>query len=450
MDILIKNAKLICTMDDNRTKLEGGDIRIHGNSIVAVGTLEAKDNEQVIDASHHLVLPGFVNTHHHLYQTLTRNLPACQDAELFDWIRTLYPIWARIDQGSVYLSGLAGLCELMLTGCTTASDHFYLFPRSATSHLFDYLVKAGRDAGIRFHPCRGSMSRGQSKGGLPPDHVVQTEEEIIADCQRVIEQYHDASPFSMCRVVLAPCSPFSVSEELLVKTRDLAEKHHLSLHTHVAETIDEENYCLEVYGQRPLAYMHSVGWTGDNCWYAHCVHLNDQEIELMAETGTGVAHCPVSNLRLASGIAPIRKMMDAGVKVGLAVDGSASNDSSDILGEVRQCTLIHRIKSGVKSMPAEDALWLATRGGAAVLGRDDIGSIEAGKAADLALFNLNRLEYAGAMHDPLAALVFCGYSHQVDYLFVDGNLRVKGGELVDIDSNWLLGEMNKTAERLVG
>ncbi len=447
--ILIKNAVALQTMDDKLTEYSPGSILIQGNIIKKIGKkITAKANE-VIDASGKVILPGLINTHHHLYQTFTRNMPGVQDVELFDWLKHLYEIWRGLTPEGVYVSALVGMGELLLTGCTTTSDHLYVFPQSAPGSLIDEEIRAAKDIGIRFHATRGSMSRGKSKGGLPPDDVVQDEKTILKDSQRLIEKYHDAKPFSMCRVALAPCSPFSVTTELLRDTAKLARQYKVRLHTHLAETKDEEDYCLQMHGVRPLKYMERVNWLGEDVWFAHAVFLNDSELQIMAETKTGVAHCPVSNLRLASGVCPVPRMLELGVPVGLAVDGSASNDSSDFLGEVRQCMLIHRVGSGVKSMPARQALEIATRGSARVLGRRDIGSLEEGKAADLIMIDMNKLGYAGAMHDPVAAIVFAGDSHIVDMTMVNGEIVVKNGKLVNADELEIVKDANRLAKKMV-
>ncbi|HRY29130.1 MAG TPA: 8-oxoguanine deaminase, partial [Elusimicrobiota bacterium] len=411
--LLVRQALLVATMDDAGTRLSDADIYIEDGVIRQVGKRLAVKADRVLDARGCVVLPGLVNTHHHLYQTFTRNLPAVQNAKLFDWLIYLYEIWRRLTPEMVHVSALVGLGELALTGCTTSTDHFYVFPKGQPTDLIDEEIAAARKLGVRFHPCRGSMSRGRSKGGLPPDDVVQSEDAIMKDCDRLVRAYHDPARFSMTRIALAPCSPFSVTTELLKETADYVRRHNLRAHTHLAETIDEEKFCMETQGVRPLGYMEKVGWMGNAFWFAHAVHLNDKEISAMGRTRTGVAHCPTSNLRLGSGIAPLRKMLDKGVPVGLGVDGSASNDSSDILGEARQALLVHRVTSGVGSTTAEEIFRVATRGGAEVLGRDDIGSIEPGKAGDLAIFDLRGLDYAGAVcHDPLAALIFAGISHR--------------------------------------
>jgi cytosine/adenosine deaminase-related metal-dependent hydrolase len=376
-----------------------------------------------------IVMPGLINTHHHLYQSLTRALPAAQDAELFDWLRTLYPIWAGLTGEAVFVSALIALSELVLSGCTTVADHLYLYPNDCR---IDDEIRAARELGVRFHPSRGSMSLGQSKGGLPPDAVVEDEAAILADCERVYRAYHDPAPYSMCCIVIAPCSPFSVTSDLMRASAAFARERGLTLHTHVAETLDEERFCLREFGVRPVELMRQLDWVGSNVWWTHCVHLDKDEIALMADTGTGVAHCPSSNMRLGSGVAPIRAMVDAGVKVGLAVDGSASNDTGHMLAEARQAMLLQRVKLGASAMSAEEALWLGTRGGAAVLGRDDIGALAPGMAADLIGVRLDRLAYAGAQADPLAALLFCAPA-TVDFSVINGQVVVDGGALTGLD-----------------
>ncbi len=445
--LLVKNAALLVTMNEERRRIKDGGIFVRDNVIEAVGPTGdlPQEADRVIVASGMIVLPGLVNTHHHLYQTLTRVLPAVQDVELFDWLRTLYPIWAELTGEAVYVSALVGLAELILSGCTTTSDHLYLFPNDA---LLDDEIRAARELGIRFHPCRGSMSLGRSQGGLPPDRVVQSESAILADCQRVIEKYHDPAPYSMCRLILAPCSPFSVTPELMRESVILARQHGLHLHTHVAETLDEESFCLGKFGCRPVEYMEKLGWVGPDVFYAHAIHLNEEEIQLLAETGTGVAHCPSSNMRLGSGIAPIREMLDAGVKVGLAVDGSASNDSSHLLAEARLAMLLQRVQKGAGALSAQEALEMATLGGASVLGRDDIGSLEVGQAADFIAISLNRLEYAGAWHDPLAALIFCTPVN-VALSVINGRIVVDGGCLVDFDLEDIVARHNRISRQMV-
>jgi cytosine/adenosine deaminase-related metal-dependent hydrolase len=447
--LLIKNAFAIATFDEKNTRLSNADIFVEGAQIKEIGANLAHQAEIVIDASGMVVIPGLINTHHHFYQTLTRALPAVQNAKLFDWLRHLYNVWRHITPEAVYWSTLGALGELLLTGCTTTADHLYLFPSNLTGMLIDEEIRAAQEIGIRFHPTRGSMSLGISRGGLPPDDVVQDEDAILEDSARLIDTYHDPIPFSMCSVALAPCSPFSVTPDLMRLTAALARDKGVLLHTHLAETADEDEYCMNIIGMRPLEYMQDLGWLGDDVWFAHCVHLNKDEIKVMAETKTGVAHCSTSNMRLGSGAAPIPEMLEAGVPVGLAVDGSASNDTSDMLGEVRQCMLLHRLVRGADAMSAERALRLATRGGASVLRRADIGSLEVGKAADIAIFDVRRFDFAGSLHDPIAALVFCGISHRAHTVIVNGEAVVREGVLVNMDERAVREEMNSHARRMV-
>jgi cytosine/adenosine deaminase-related metal-dependent hydrolase len=401
-------------------------------------------------------MPGLINTHHHFYQTLTRNITAAQDANLFNWLKTLYPIWARITPEHIRISTQTALSELALSGCTTASDHLYLFPNGSR---LDDEIHASREVGLRLQASRGSMSLGESKGGLPPDSVVEDEPTILKDCQRLIEEYHDPNAGSYLQIVIAPCSPFSVTPALMRESAELAREYGVKLHTHLAETQDEEQFCLESFGYRPVAYMENLEWLNDDVWFAHSVHVNDAEINLFAQKGCGVAHCPTSNMRLASGIAPIMEMIHTGVNVGVGVDGSASNDSSHLLNEVRQTMLVARVRAGMMGasrssddilnlMSARHALEIATRGGAAVLGRSDIGSLEVGKCADFFAINLSRLEYAGGLHDPLAAAIFCS-SVNSDYTVVGGKFVVKEGNLVNIDLPRLIETHNKAAQDLL-
>ncbi|MFQ6015143.1 MAG: 8-oxoguanine deaminase [Anaerolineae bacterium] len=445
--LLVRHAACLVTMDEERRQIEDGAIFVQDNVIVEVGpTAELPNNaDQVLEADDMLVLPGLVNTHHHLYQTLTRAVPAAQDANLFSWLKTLYPIWAELTAEAVYVSAVVGLAELLLSGCTTAADHLYLFPNDVR---LDDEIRAAQELGIRFHPTRGSMSLGQSRGGLPPDGVVEPEEVILADCRRVIEEYHDPGPYSMCRIAIAPCSPFSVTADLMREARRLALAYGVRCHTHLAETPDEEEFCLEKFGQRPVEYATELGWLGNDVWYAHGIHLNDQEVTSLAETGTGVTHCPSSNMRLGSGIAPVAEMLSAGVPVGLGVDGSASNDSSHMLAEARQAMLLQRVRLGPAALSARQALELATLGGAQVLGRDDIGSLEPLKAADLIAFDLNRLDYAGALHDPLAALVFCT-PQRVGLSVINGKVVVEDGELKTVDLGPVIERHNQISRRMV-
>lgn len=456
--LLVRNATLLATFDDQNREIPGGGLFIRDGFIEQVSSTaelpEAAD--EILDLTNHLILPGLINTHHHFYQTLTRAIPAAQDANLFNWLVTLYPIWARMQPEDIYTSTITALAELALSGCTTASDHLYIFPNGSR---LDDQIQAGLDIGLRLHASRGSMSRGESQGGLPPDNVVEDEDFILKDSQRLIEKYHDPKPGAMTQIVLAPCSPFSITGELMKESAALAREYGVHLHTHLAETQDEKQFCLELFGHRPVAYMESVDWIGSDVWFAHSVYVNDDEIKLYAKTGCGVAHCPSSNMRLASGIAPILQMLSSGVKVGLAVDGSASNDGSHMLGEARQAMLLSRLGAGLAGaslstegapplMTARQALRIATRGGADVLGRDDVGSLEAGKCADFFAVNLKQLDYAGALHDPLAALVFCA-PVKADYTVVGGKFVVKEGNLVNIDLPVHIEKHNQRAARLV-
>ncbi len=446
MALLIKNIAVIATQDDEGRELTDGWILIEGPAIAAVGTgpLPALPRgAQVLDAGGALAIPGMVNTHHHLFQTFQKNLPLVQDSKLFDWLTGLYPVWRELTPEDVFVSAQLGFAELLKTGCTTVADHFYLFPKGQPGDLLDQTLVAARSLGVRFHPSRGSMSRGRSGGGLPPDDVVQTPSEILADSERVIARYHDPSRYSLCRVALAPCSPFSVTDDLMVESARLARAKKVRLHTHLAETKDEEAFCLSTVGVRPLRYMEKLGWLGPDVWFAHGVYLDDAELSLMAATGTGIAHCPASNLRLGSGIAPIPRALELGVPVGLAVDGSASNDASDMVRELQLCTLIHRVGTAVDAMPARRALRLATRGGAKVLGRDDVGAIAKGMAADIALFALDDLGAAGALHDPVAALCFTSGLRRPHTVLVNGRVVVAQGRLAGVDEAALAARANR-------
>jgi cytosine/adenosine deaminase-related metal-dependent hydrolase len=456
--LLLKNASIIVTMDDLEHEIKDGGIFVRDGFIEKVGKSSdlPKTADKVLDLHDHIVLPGLINTHHHFYQTLTRAVPAAQNSNLFNWLKTLYPIWAKMTPEDIFISTQTALAELALSGCTTASDHLYLYPNGSK---LDDEIAAALEIGIRLQASRGSMSLGESKGGLPPDSVVDSEESILKDSIRLIERYHDPKPGAMTQVVLAPCSPFSVTTELMKQSATMARQYGVHLHTHLAETQDEEAFCREMFGYRPVAYMESVNWVGQDVWFAHSVHVNKEEIGLYAKTGCGVAHCPSSNMRLASGIAPLREYMEAGVKVGLGVDGSASNDGSHMLGEARQAMLLARLRAGIEGaslsgkeappiLTAREALRLATRGGAAVLGRTDIGSLEPGKCADIVAFNLNRLDYAGALHDPVAAVLFCT-PQTVDYSFVGGRMVIEQGNFITIDLNRQVEVHNKAAHRLV-
>ncbi len=455
---LIRDIHTLVTMVDGEPDLRGAHLLIEDGRISEIipadqsdrlNTRLKQENLEIIDGSHCVVYPGFINTHHHLYQTLTRNIPRVQNAKLFDWLIGLYEVWRELREEAVEVSTQVGVGELLLYGCTTTTDHFYVFPNKASAELLDVEIETARKMGVRFHPTRGSMSRGKSEGGLPPDDLVQKPEAILADCERVIDKYHDPAPHSMCRIILAPCSPFSVTTELLEETIQVARRRGVRCHTHLCETLDEEKYCLEVYGKRPLDYMAEVGWIGDDVWFAHGIYFNEDEIRRLADTRTGIAHCPSSNLRLGSGIAPIPAMRQAGVPVGLAVDGSASNDSSNLARELQMALLVHRVGTSVESMPPRRVLEMATTGGAAILGQPEIGRIKPGAAADLAMFRLDRIDYAGAMADPAHALLFCGAGPRADLTMVNGRILVRHGQLVDLDEQALFHRANEIAERML-
>jgi len=447
--LLVRHASCLVTQDEDRRIISDGGLFARDGVIEQVGpsTTLPDEADRVLDARGMLVLPGLVNTHHHLFQTLTRALPAAQNAPLFDWLVALYPIWGELTDEAIYVSTLIGVAELLFSGCTTTADHLYLFPSDST---LDAEIRAATELGIRFHPTRGSMSLGESQGGLPPDHVVQDEDVILADCERVIEQYHDPHRHAMVRIGLAPCSPFSVTPSLMRRAAELARRYEgVTLHTHVAETQDEEQFCLETFGCRPVAYMEELGWLGSDVWYAHAVHLNDAEIKRLAATGTGVAHCPTSNMRLGSGIAPVVAMLARGVKVGVAVDGSASNDSSHLLAEARQALLLQRVAGGGDAISVAEVLDMATLGGAAVLGRDDIGALSPGMSADLVAFDLNQLAYAGgAVHDPVGALLLCAPA-RVTWSVVNGRVVVDDGQIPGLDLLAVIARHNALARQMV-
>jgi len=449
--LLLRHARLVVTMDDQRREIADGAVFVRDRVIEAVGPSAELPQvaDEVIDARDQVVIPGLVNTHHHMYQTLTRVVPAAQDCELFDWLRALYPVWAGITPEMVRVSTQTAMAELLLSGCTTSSDHLYLFPNGVR---LDDSIEAAEQIGMRFHAARGSMSVGQSQGGLPPDRVVESEPAILADTQRVIERWHDASRFSMRRIVVAPCSPFSVSRGLMRDAALLAREHRVFLHTHLAENDNDIAYTREKFGCTPAEYAEQLGWVGPDVWHAHCVKLDPAGIALFAKTGTGVAHCPGSNMRLASGAAPIRAMRDAGVPVSIAVDGSASNDSGHLLGEARRALLLQRDAHGPvnwqSGLSAREVLEIATRGGAQVLGRDDIGVLAPGMAADIVTVPLDEIGLAGALHDPLAALFFC-HVPRVKHSIVNGRVVVRDGQLATLDLPLLIERHNTLAKALV-
>ncbi|PJB55635.1 MAG: 8-oxoguanine deaminase [Candidatus Infernicultor aquiphilus] len=447
--ILIKNIKEIVTMDQERNRLKGYSLLIKDNRVDKIAQEIEFTADQVIDGADYFLYPGLINTHHHFYQTLTRNIAQVQNVELFNWLKYLYPIWARLTPEAVYYSSLVAMGELLKTGCTTSVDQFYVFPRSQPKELLDEEFRAAEEIGIRFHGSRGSMSLGEKDGGLPPDSVVQSEEEILSDSQRVIEKFHNSRPFAMQRVVLAPCSPFSVTENLLRESIKLARNYKVRSHTHLAETKDEEKYCQEIFSMRPLDYMKKVGWLGKDIWFAHGVDLTEREIDLLADTGTGVAHCPVSNQKLASGAANIPYMLQKRVPVGLAVDGSASNDSSNMIAELKAAFLMHRLIYGISSMSAEEVLSMATNGGRDVLNQQEIGSLEEGKAADMFLISSKRLGFAGGLSDPVSALVTSGDSQIVDINIVNGKIVVSDGRLVNIDEEKVIEKANQISQKMM-
>lgn len=451
--LLARHADVLVTMDGARREIRDGGLFVRGNRIESVGPTAGlpQEADRIVDLRGHVVLPGLVNCHHHLYQTLTRTVGTARGLSLFDWLKTLYLCWAELDGEAVYVSARVGLAELLLSGATTVADHLYLFPNGAT---LDDEIRAARELGVRFHPTRGSMSLGESRGGLPPDRICQAEDEILRDCQRVVETFHDAGRYSMLRIGLAPCSPFSVTPELMRESARLARSHaRVNLHTHLAETVDEDRFCLGQFGKRPLEYAESVDWVGDDVWFAHMVHPNEHEIGCLARTRTGVCHCPSSNMILASGIAPVRAMLDAGVKVGLGVDGSASNDGNHLLGEARQAMLLQRVgwpgfESRADRFSAREALELATIGGARVLGRDDIGCLQPGMAADFVAFRVDGLAHAGAGSDPVAALLTCAPG-RVALSVIDGAIVIEGGELRGIDPGALVAQHNRISRALL-
>ena len=441
-EILIRNAQAVLTMDDDRRELAGADIHVRGGVIAAIGAGLDVPGAEVVDARGCVVTPGLVNTHHHLYQTLTRAVPGGQDALLFGWLKTLYPIWARFGPEEMFISAQVGLAELALSGCTLTSDHLYLFPNGSR---LDDTIAAAAEVGLRFHPTRGAMSIGESSGGLPPDSLVEREAVILDDAIRVIDTFHDASEGAMVRVGVAPCSPFSVSRELMRDAAILARDKGVMLHTHLAENDEDIAYSEAQFGCRPGQYAEDLGWTGADVWHAHCVKLDSAEINLFARSQTGVAHCPCSNCRLGSGIAPVRAMRDAGVPVGLGVDGSASNDSGNLVAEARQAMLLQRVAGGADKMGAREMLEIATRGGADVLGRADCGRLAPGKRADIAIWDVSGIESAGSW-DP-AALLLAGPMRVRD-LLVEGRRVVADGQLATIDLRQVIARQNHLAKKL--
>lgn len=464
--LLIHNAHTIATLNDAGDELRNASIYVRDNRIEAIGPAAElpQTADKVINAQHHVVIPGMVNTHHHMCQSLTRAIPAVQNAELFSWLTGLYPIWAGLQPDMIYASTQTAMAELLLSGCTTSSDHLYIYPNGVK---LDDCIAAAQEIGMRFVATRGSMSVGQSKGGLPPDRVVEQEDAILKDTQRLIETYHDASHGAMTQVAVAPCSPFSVSQDLMRLSAEMARQYGVRLHTHLAENDHDIAYSLEKFNRTPTQYAEDLGWLGDDVWHAHCVKLDDEGISLFAATRTGIAHCPCSNMRLASGIAPIRKMIEAGVPVGLGVDGSASNDAAHMVNEARQAMLLARLRKSLEGpqvnadgktifgcdtapmeMTARDALRLATRGGAEVLGRKDIGQLTAGYCADMALFDLRSLSFAGgAVHDAIGSLMLCS-SAPAAYTVVNGQVVVSEGQLTRVELGRVIERHNNFAMQL--
>jgi cytosine/adenosine deaminase-related metal-dependent hydrolase len=449
--LLVKNARVVVTMDDQRRELADGALYVQDNQITHVGTTAellsdpaTASADEVLNLRGHVVLPGLINTHHHMVQSLTRAVPNAQNGELFDWLRALYPLWAGLQPPMITTSSLTAMAELMLSGCTTSSDHLYIYPNGC--RLDEQIEAAGR-IGIRFHASRGSMTMGESKGGLPPDRVVEQEDFVLRDTRRLIETYHQAERHAMLRVVVAPCSPFTVSQDLMRESATIARAYGVHLHTHLAETTPDVEYSIANFGLEPADYAEDVGWVGDDVWHAHCVKLSERGIGLFSRTGTGVAHCPSSNMRLASGVAPIKSMRKAGVKVGLGVDGSASNDSGHLLAEARMALLAARVGGDPAGMTAREALEIGTRGGAAVLGRDDVGYLAPGMSADFIAINTETVSFAGAGHDIVAAVIFCA-PQIVDYSVINGRVVVREGQLTTVDLPPILAQHNQYATQL--
>ena len=447
--LLVKNIKTLVSCDGKDTVYENVNLYCKDGLIEYIGT-DAKEADEVIDGSGMLCYPGLINAHHHLYQVFSRNLEKVQNMELFDWLKTLYEIWKNLNEDTVHLSSQVAMGELVKNGCTTVFDHHYVFPKDA-GDLIGAQAAAAEKLGVRMYFSRGSMDLSVKDGGLPPDSVVQSIDEIMKDSEELIAKYHDTSFTSMKRIALAPCSPFSVSEDLLRESAILARKLGVRLHTHLCETIDEENYMLESRGIRPLQYMEQVGWIGDDGWYAHGIHFNDEELKLLAETGTGVCHCPISNMKLSSGVARIPEMLEMGIPVGLGVDGSASNDGNSLLEEIRCSFLMHRLHSGYDAPTGYDLLKIATMGSARLLGREkEIGSVEVGKCADFFLVDSNRIELTGACYDPKSVFGTVGFRMPVDYTVINGKVTVEGGRLTGIDEAKLVEDSNKELKRYLG
>lgn len=445
--LLLKNIKHVITFNDREETFENVDILIEGPKIISIGThLEVSIETEIIDCTGLVALPGFVNTHHHLYQTLFRGIKEVQEKPLFPWLIGLYEFWKNITPEAVYYGALVGFSELLRTGCTLTSDHHYVFPNNQPHTLIDDQIRAAKEIGIRFTATRGSMSLGRDQGGLPPMSVVQTEDKILEDSDRLIRKYHNTNDFAMTRIALAPCSPFSVTKDLMIQTKDLARKRRVMLHTHLSETIDEERFCIEKYGRRPFELMEDLEWVGPDVWYAHGIHFSDAEIDRL--NGSGIAHCPSSNMKLNSGICRTSEIFRKGGHISIAVDGGASNDGSNMWEEVRRAYLLNHLKYGTEGLNAYEILKMATRGGADVLGRPDTGRLDAGKAADIILFDLSGVEYAGC-HDPLVSLVCLGNSSYTKMTIVNGKVVSKDGQLVTINTAEIGKKAHKIAEDIV-
>ncbi len=446
--LLVKNIRYLVTCDEEDRLLTDVSLFVRDGQIVEIGGGQSAA-DRTIDASRMAVYPGLINTHHHLYQTFTRNLPQVQRMELFQWLKTLYELWKNLDEEAIRYSSMTGMGELLKTGCTTCLDHHYVFPRAVADRLIDAQFEAADEIGMRMHATRGSMDLSEKDGGLPPDSVVQTIDEILADSERLVKKYHDPKRFSMRQVALAPCSPFSVTGDLMKESAGLARSLGVRLHTHLAETKDEEAYTLERFGMRPLAYMETLGWIGPDVWYAHGIHFNDEELETLARTQTGVAHCPISNMKLSSGVARIPEMLERGIPVGLAVDGSASNDGSSLMEEMRVTYLLHRLQSSRSAPTGYDILKIATGGSARILGRSDLGRLATGTAADFFMIDLDRLEFVGAQSDVMSLFGTVGFRGNVDYTVVNGRVVVENGRLATIDEKKTASEANRAAERFI-
>lgn len=441
--LLIKNADAIITCDTNDRVLNNYDILIEGNVISAIGKNLFCEGAEVIDAKGKFVYPGLVNSHHHLLQAFTRNIPAIQNSELFDWLLYLYNVWAKVNPEYIYYSSMVAMGEFIKYGGTTMFDQHFAFPRDAGKNIIDRQFKAASELGLRFHAGRSCFTRGKENGGLPPDVLIETCDEVLSDCERLIDKYHNPNRYSMNQVVIAPCSPFSVDTDIMVESAKLARTKNVRLHTHLVETLDEEKYCLEVYGNRPLAWAEKCQWVGPDVWYAHGIHFTDEEIDILSKTQTGIAHCPVSNMKLSSGIAKIPQMIAKNVPVGLAVDGNGSNDGSNLLSEIRIAYLLHRLQSSKNAPTGYEILKLATKGSAKVLGRDDIGCLEKGKAADLFMIDIDKLELVGGLLDPASFLGTVGYNNKVYMTIINGKIVYKDGKLVGINEEKIKNKAKK-------